>query len=87
MSRCNSYACDGVDVIATIAKNNQNHLIAIANYRVPVNRYVLELPSGLTDQTDPNPSATAIRELKEETGYTATLDDIIHISPITHCDP
>ena len=38
-------------------------------FRHPVNNNVLELPAGLIDPGE-TPFETALRELKEETGYT-----------------
>jgi 8-oxo-dGTP pyrophosphatase MutT (NUDIX family) len=37
--------------------------------------YCLELPAGLCD-TDEAPEVTAVREMKEETGYTAQVVDV-----------
>ncbi|CAG9336059.1 unnamed protein product [Blepharisma stoltei] len=78
---------DCVDVLATIMENDINKLILIACYRVPVDRYVLEFPSGLVDSSDSSAAITALRELKEETGYTAHEEDIIHIGPVINLDP
>ena len=43
----------------------------IRNERFAVGKTLIELPAGTIDRQDP-PSITAIRELKEETGFTAT---------------
>ena len=40
---------------------------------MPIGKRVLEFPSGLAEATDANPEVAAIREVKEETGYTATV--------------
>jgi 8-oxo-dGTP pyrophosphatase MutT (NUDIX family) len=46
--------------------------------------YCLELPAGLCDSGEA-PEVTAVRELKEETGYTA---EIIDVSPsLIVCTP
>lgn len=42
----------------------------IRNYRVAVGKTLIELPAGTIDNKEP-PEQTAIRELQEETGYTA----------------
>lgn len=49
--------------------SSKKQLIVIANYRPPVDRFMLELPAGLMDT--PDPMDNALRELKEETGYIA----------------
>ena len=47
------------------------NVVLIKNYRVPVERYVIELPAGLIDKEGENEEKTARRELLEETGYLA----------------
>jgi ADP-ribose pyrophosphatase len=42
----------------------------IRNYRIAVGKTLIELPAGTVDNKEP-PEQTAIRELQEETGYTA----------------
>jgi ADP-ribose pyrophosphatase len=43
----------------------------IRNYRIAVGKSLIELPAGTIDNDEP-PAVTAVRELQEETGYTAT---------------
>jgi ADP-ribose pyrophosphatase len=43
----------------------------IRNHRVAVSKTLVELPAGTIDPPDP-PRETAVRELKEETGFTAS---------------
>lgn len=47
-----------------------NRVCLIRNYRVAVRKTLIELPAGTIDNKEP-PEQTAIRELQEETGYTA----------------
>ena len=57
----------------------------MAVYRYPVESYVLEFPAGLTEGLDP--ALCALKELKEETGYVATQENITFISPALCIDP
>lgn len=45
--------------------------VLIKNYRVPLERYVIEMPAGLIDKKGEDKLAAAKRELLEETGYRA----------------
>ncbi len=47
-----------------------NRVCLIRNFRVAVGKTLIELPAGTIDNKEP-PEQTAIRELQEETGYTA----------------
>lgn len=52
----------------------EGKVILIEQYRVPVGRRCLELPAGLVGDEDANATVegTAVKELEEETGFTAT---------------
>jgi ADP-ribose pyrophosphatase len=54
-----------------------NHVCLIRTYRVAINRWHLELPAGTLDKSL-SPLATAILELREETGYRAESFTHIH---------
>ena len=49
----------------------QSHVCLIQNVRHGVGKTLLEFPAG-TREPDEDPAITAVRELTEETGYTAT---------------
>lgn len=51
--------------------NEKNNLVLIKQYRKAIEDYLLEIPAGKIEHKE-KPYATAIRELQEETGYTAT---------------
>ena len=78
---------DGIEVFATIIQDDVEHAIVVAVYRIPVENFVLEFPAGLVDPEDNDVALTAIRELKEETGYTASIEDVIEVSPRVCIDP
>jgi ADP-ribose pyrophosphatase len=82
----NEIGFDCVEMIALL-KNKETkitYLILIANFRPPVNKFVLEFPGGIMD--DGNLEENALRELKEETGYVGKISEN-SISPILFSDP
>ncbi|WP_054743115.1 NUDIX hydrolase [Cellulosilyticum ruminicola] len=56
-----------VDAVVILALHEEEKLVVIKQFRVPLNDYVYELPAGLVDG-DEEPYAAVTRELKEETG-------------------
>ena len=77
---------ESVSIIPTCVQEGLQKMILIANFRAPVAKYIIEWPSGMVDPGEHTWDA-ALRELKEETGYTASKADITNISPIYHNDP
>jgi ADP-ribose pyrophosphatase len=58
---------------AVILAVDDGHVILVEQHRVPLGSQSLELPAGLVGDEDPHatPESTAIKELEEETGFTA----------------
>ena len=62
-----------VIIIATL--ENSDELFLVRQFRPPLGRYVIEFPAGLIDDGE-SPETTAVRELREETGYSGTVIDV-----------
>ncbi|KAI9569091.1 NUDIX hydrolase domain-like protein [Boletus coccyginus] len=85
----------GKDAVAIFAilksKSNAFPLstVIIEQYRPPLDKYVIGLLNAATTVGGPNEEAqvAALRELEEETGYKATLQDVIECSPTVASDP
>lgn len=58
------------DYVAVLAVTNDERVPLVRQYRPALDRFTLELPSGLVDARE-EPDKTAIRELEEETGFRA----------------
>ena len=52
---------------------DQPHILLQKQFRPPVGRVCIEVPAGLSDAGEA-PEKCALRELKEETGYSGTVD-------------
>ena len=66
---------DKVDAVVILAYHkDEKKLVAIKQFRIPLNNYVYELPAGLIDNND-DIISTVKRELKEETGL--DLEEVI----------
>ena len=63
------FIIDCVHWVNIIAVTPENELIMVEQYRHGSNTVELEVPGGTMDPSDSDPVATAVRELREETGY------------------
>jgi ADP-ribose pyrophosphatase len=59
--------------VGILAVTPENKILLISQFRIPVQKVVIEIPAGLIGDcaTDENWETAARRELEEETGYTA----------------
>ena len=91
---------DRRDSVAAFATTSAGEVVLIEQQRVPVGALVLELPAGIVDPGETTEQAV-LRELHEETGYTAAAapalllsspilagltSNILHVFRI-HCGP
>lgn len=67
----------GIRAAVILAIDEQDHVLLVEQYRVPLGMNCLELPAGLIGDddgaADEDPLAAAGRELEEETGYRAAI--------------
>jgi len=60
---------DTQDWVNIVPITDNGEIVIVNQYRFGVNKFTAEIPGGLVDQGE-NSKEAAIRELKEETGYT-----------------
>lgn len=74
---------DAVAIIAILEKSTGPEIVLQKQFRPPTGGVCIEVPAGLVD---PNESieTTALRELKEETGY---IGKVVSTSPVIFNDP
>ena len=71
--------CGGVHAVVILAEHDGD-VVLVEQVRVPLaNRKCLELPAGLVGDEDPEATVegTAIKELEEETGFTAERFEVL----------
>ncbi|MGI6767004.1 MAG: NUDIX domain-containing protein [Lentihominibacter sp.] len=66
--------------VAMLALTDDDNVIMVRQYRYACGRPVLEIPAGKIDRGETDPVSAAVRELKEETGYTA--ENILHLGDV-----
>ena len=76
----------GIEAAVILAIDDEDHVILVEQYRVPLQRRCLELPAGLVgDDSEGEAVETAARrELAEETGYYAAR--VVPLGPF-HASP
>jgi ADP-ribose pyrophosphatase len=71
----------GIRAAVILAIDEEEHVILVEQYRVPLGRSCIELPAGLIGDDDgaegEDATAAAARELEEETGYHAARMEVL----------
>lgn len=68
--------------VAMVAITDEKKILMVKQYRYACHDTVLEIPAGKIDKGEKDPLKAAVRELKEETGYTAE-----HVSYLGKINP
>ena len=63
--------------VATVAITDDNKVLLVRQFRKAIEKVLWEIPAGKLEQGE-SPKDCAIRELKEETGYSANNIKLIH---------
>src|SRR5437867_552767 len=63
------FVIDSVNWVNVIALTPDQQLVMVEQYRHGSDTVELEIPGGMMDSDDSSPEKTALRELREETGY------------------
>lgn len=63
------FVLDTVGWVNVIALTPARELVMVQQYRIGSQTVELEIPGGMMDPGETDPVATAVRELREETGY------------------
>lgn len=64
------------DIVVIVACTGED-IILVEQYRPAAEAYVLECPAGISEDTE-SPTETAIRELREETGYRTDSGQLLY---------
>jgi 8-oxo-dGTP pyrophosphatase MutT (NUDIX family) len=78
------YVLDSVNWVNVVAVTPDQQLVMVEQYRHGSNTVELEIPGGIMEADETDPVATAVRELREETGYegeNARVLGRIHANP------
>lgn len=72
--------CKHNGAVCVVPLTNEGKVICIRQYRYALDRVTLEIPAGKFDYIGEDHYEAALRELREETGY--TTDNLVDIGPL-----
>uniref|UniRef100_A0ACD5XWW6 Uncharacterized protein n=1 Tax=Avena sativa TaxID=4498 RepID=A0ACD5XWW6_AVESA len=78
-----------VAVLILLESKGQTYAVLTEQARVPIGKFMLELPAGMLDDEKGDFVGTAVREVEEETGIKLNLEDMVDLTalldPTTGC--
>uniref|UniRef100_A0A0E0L7B0 Nudix hydrolase domain-containing protein n=1 Tax=Oryza punctata TaxID=4537 RepID=A0A0E0L7B0_ORYPU len=75
-----------VAVLILLESKGQTYAVLTEQVRVPVGKFILELPAGMLDDEKGDFVGTAVREVEEETGIKLNLEDMIDLTALLNPD-
>lgn len=74
------YVLESPDWVNVIPLTPEGNVVMIRQYRHGTEEVTLEVPGGMVDAADGDPSVSAARELREETGYVPA--EVLHLGSV-----
>lgn len=76
-------------MLILLESKGQTYAVLTEQARVPIGKFILELPAGMLDDENGDFVGTAVREVEEETGIKLNLEDMVDLTalldPATGC--
>ncbi|XP_072967287.1 nudix hydrolase 14, chloroplastic [Typha angustifolia] len=78
-----------VAILILLESGGETYVVLTEQVRVPVGKFILELPAGMLDDEKGDLVGTAVREVEEETGICLKMEDMVNLTgfldPTTGC--
>lgn len=74
------FVLESPDWVNVIPLTAEGKVVMIRQFRHGTEDVTLEVPGGMVDEADGDPSVSAAREMREETGYEA--DSVVHLGTV-----
>nr|XP_029123304.1 nudix hydrolase 14, chloroplastic [Elaeis guineensis] len=69
-----------VAVLILLESGGETYVVLTEQVRVPVGKFILELPAGMLDDERGDVVGTAVREVEEETGICLNIEDMVNLT-------